>query len=72
MVSNFLGPYTINDRVEKRRYQKVHIGNEDVNAGGHAVSKAVSKEGEDGCGVENKDDTDVGAAGAQSLKTCFP
>lgn len=58
MVSNFLGPYTINNGVKKRWYQKVYIGNEDMNLGGHTVAKTVSEEGKDSCGVENENDAD--------------
>ena len=64
MVSNFLGPYTINNGVKKRWYQKVYIGNEDMNLGGHTVVKTVSEEGKDSCGVENENDADMGATSA--------
>lgn len=64
MVSNFFGPNTINNGVKERWYQKVHIGNKDMNLGGHIVAKAVSEEGKYSCGVKNKDDTDMGATGA--------
>lgn len=64
MVSNFLGPNTINNGVKKGWYQKVHIGNENMNLGRHIMAKAVGQEGKDSRGIENEDDTDMGTTRA--------
>ena len=37
----------------------------------HIFPKAVSKNGKASCGVEDKNNTDVGSTGAQSLQASF-
>jgi hypothetical protein len=65
---NLLGSSSIDNRIEYRRHQHVQVSQEDVHMLGNLiVTKAVGEEGEEGRDIENKDDTNVGATGAQRL-----
>ena len=70
-LSDLLGPYPIDDRVEGRWKYHIDVGNKNVDVRGYFLTKSMSEEREErGC-VENQHDCSMGATSAQCLVTCI-
>lgn len=66
-----LGPYSIDDGVQHRGCQQVHVGQQDVSMGWYMVTETMSKEGEKSRDVEGEDDTNMGTTSAEGLQPGF-
>ena len=63
-VSDLLGLYSIDNRVEGRWDDNIEVGKHNVKGLRDIVSKAMCKDGEERWYIEHEDDTDVGTTGA--------
>ena len=62
------GPYSIDDRVQHRRYQQVHVGQQGVGVQWYMLTKTVGEEGEKSRDVEGEDDTYMRPTSAESFQ----
>ena len=68
-LSDLLGPYPVDNRVEGGWKNDVDVGNKNVDIRGYFLAKSVSEEGEERRCIENKHDSSMGATSAQCLVT---
>ena len=66
-VSDLLGLYSIDDRVEGRWDDNIEVGKHNVKSLRDIVSKAMCKDRKERWYIEHEDDTDVETTGAQGL-----
>ena len=61
-------PYSVDYRVQHRRYQQIHDGQQVVSVVWYVLTNAMGEEGEKSRDVEGEDDTSMGRTGAEGLQ----